>query len=199
LLGKNPAEGSNLLTKRQKLTEGYSIFELEEIKNIYTSEYFNKQKIDDPDYYYILLFEIFTGCRISELTSLSVAQLKKSENDNYFLQIRDAKTSAGKREIPIPAEIITEEFKNFLKNKKGYDQIFRYVFRDGKGSGNAVGKKFSRHLEVLKIERDKLVFHSIRKFLNDYFLKHGVEFEARCQFFGHEIESVNVATYSKKF
>jgi isocitrate lyase len=54
-------------------------------------------------------------------------------------------------------------------------------------------------LEIEKIDRGKLVFHSIRKFLNDYFLKNGIEFEARCQFFGHEIDSVNVATYSNKF
>ena len=35
--------------------------------------------------------------------------------------------------------------------------------------------------------------------MNDMFLKHNVQFEPRCQFFGHEIDSVNVQTYSKKF
>ena len=52
---------------------------------------------------------------------------------------------------------------------------------------------------MLKIQRGKLVFHSLRKFLNDYLMKNGVEFETRCQYIGHKIESVNVATYSKKF
>ena len=30
-------------------------------------------------------------------------------------------------------------------------------------------------------------------------MKNGVEYEPRCQVIGHEIESVNVATYSKKY
>ena len=30
-------------------------------------------------------------------------------------------------------------------------------------------------------------------------MKNEVPYEPRCQFFGHEIESVNVATYSNKF
>lgn len=196
---KNPAEIKNLQSKKQRLTEGYLIFELDEIKSIFNSDYFKSQKNDDPDYYYCLLFEIFTGCRISELTSLKVGQLKKSELGNHYIQIRDSKTSAGKREIPLPPQLISEHFKEFIKNKKQDDNIFRYINRDGKGSGNAVGKKFARHLSIEKINRGKLVFHSLRKFLNDYFLKNNVDFESRCQFFGHEIDSVNVATYTTKY
>ena len=77
--------------------------------------------------------------------------------------------------------------------------MFKYAALEGKGTGNAVGKKFARHLKLLNINRGKLVFHSIRKFTNDFFMKNGIEYEPRCQFFGHEIESVNVATYSIKF
>jgi len=199
LLGKNPAEGKNLLTKRQKLSGGYLIFELDEIKHIYTSEYFNLQKEDDPDYYFMILLGLITGCRVSELTSIAKDQIKKSENNNWFFVIRDSKTDAGKREIPIPNIIFESGFQKFIDLKNGTEPIFKYVNREGKGSGNAIGKKFSRHLELLKIQRGKLVFHSLRKFLNDYFMKNGVEFETRCQYIGHEIESVNVATYSKKF
>lgn len=199
LLGKNPAEGKNLLTKRQKLSGGYLIFELDEIKNIFTSEYFNLQKEADPDYYYIILLGLITGCRVSELTSINKDQIKKSENNNWFFVIRDSKTDAGKREIPIPSLIFESGFQKFIDLKNGNEPIFKYISREGKGSGNAIGKKFSRHLELLKIQRGKLVFHSLRKFLNDYFMKNGVEFETRCQYIGHEIESVNVATYSKKF
>ena len=199
LIGKNPAAGKNLLTKRQKLTDGYLIFEASEIFTIFTGSYFLEQKTKDPDYFYILLLEIVTGCRVGELTSICKSQIKKSELNSWFLTIRDSKTSAGKREIPLPQEIFDNGFSEFIEKKEINDCIFKYVSREGKGSGNAVGKKFARHLEIEKIERGKLVFHSIRKFLNDYFLKHGIEFEARCQFFGHEIDSVNVATYSNKF
>jgi len=199
LIGKNPAAGKNLLTKRQKLTDGYLIFEVDEIKNIFTNSYFLEQKKNDPDYFYLLLLEIVTGCRVGELTSICKAQIRKSEKGNWFIGIRDSKTAAGKREIPLPQEIFDYGFSEFIENKTHLDNIFKYTSREGKGSGNAVGKKFARHLSIEKIDRGKLVFHSFRKFLNDYFLKNGIEFEARCQYFGHEIDAVNVATYSKKF
>ena len=166
LIGKNPAAGKNLLTKRQKLTDGYLIFEASEIFTIFTGSYFLEQKTKDPDYFYILLLEIVTGCRVGELTSICKSQIKKSELNSWFLTIRDSKTSAGKREIPLPQEIFDNGFSEFIEKKEINDCIFKYVSREGKGSGNAVGKKFARHLEIEKIDRGKLVFHSIRKFLN---------------------------------
>ena len=194
---KNPAENMSLLTKRQKLSDGYLIFELEEIKQIFHSVYYREQKKSDPDYYYVLLLALMTGCRISEITTLTKSQFQVSEQNNNMIIIRDSKTSAGKREIPLPRQLFDDDFKNFIESKENF--IFKYVSREGKGSGNAVGKKFARHLEELNIKRGKLVFHSLRKFLNDYFMKNEVAYEPRCQFFGHEIESVNVATYSNKF
>ena len=71
--------------------------------------------------------------------------------------------------------------------------------KEGKGTGNAVGKKFARNLESARITRDKLVFHSLRKFVNNELMKNGVSLEQRCQFIGHEIENVNVAVYANKF
>lgn len=199
LTGKNPVAVKNLQTKKQKLTEGYAIFESDEIKLYFQSERFKAEKENDPDYYFCLLLEIFTGCRVNELTSLQVSQIKKSELGTSFLQIRDSKTAAGKREVPIPDLVFEQGFYKFLEGKNQSDFIFRYLDRDGRGAGNAVGKKFSYQIKLEKIHRPKLVFHSLRKFLNDFFMKNSVDYEVRCQYFGHEIEAVNVATYSNKF
>lgn len=197
LSGKNPADNMSLLTKKQKLAGGYATFELPEIKNIFSSDYYKEQKENDPDYYYVLLLGVLTGCRISELTSLKVDQFQMTAEGSNYIIIRDSKTMAGKREVPLPEYFFQHGFDKFLESRT--DSVFKYASRDGKGSGNAVGKKFSRHLESLNISREKLVFHSIRKFVNDYFMKNRIEFEPRCQVIGHEIESVNVATYSKKY
>lgn len=194
---KNPAEGRALLTKKQRLKQGWAIFEEQEIKQIFSSDFLKIAKTDDPDYYYCLVIGLLTGCRIGEITSLEVSQFQQTDKSNHFLKIRDAKTLAGIREVPIPQTFFTDDFKKFIGERKGL--VFKYQNREGKGAGNAVGKKFSRHLDELKIKRPKLVFHSLRKFTNDYFMKNGVAFEPRCQIFGHEIESVNVATYSQKF
>jgi site-specific recombinase XerD len=197
LIGSNPAEGMNLLTKKQRLSDGYATFELPEIQKVFSSDYFKEQKESDPDYYWTLLLGVVSGCRISEITSLQVDQFQITDEKSNFIQIRDAKTLAGKREVPLPEFVFQHGLDKFLDDKK--DSVFKYASREGKGSGNAVGKKFARHLELLNIKRDKLVFHSIRKFVNDFYMKNGIEFEPRCQVIGHEIESVNVATYSKKY
>lgn len=42
--GKNPAERLNLLTKKQKSSGGFGIFDRDEIIRIFDSEYFREQK-----------------------------------------------------------------------------------------------------------------------------------------------------------
>ena len=192
---KNPAENRNLLTKKQKMTGGYGIFEEQEISQIFNSHFMKMAKMNDLDYYWTLVLALATGCRISEITSLKAEQFKLSSGGTHYINILDSKTYAGLREIPYPY-YLHKELKEFIGDK---NQVFKYTLRMGKGSGNAVGKKFSRHLSELKIIRPKLVFHSLRKFVNDMFMKDKVQFEPRCQFFGHEIDSVNVQTYSNKY
>ena len=47
------------------------------------------------------------------------------------------------------------------------------------------------------MDRPKLVFHSLRKYTNNELMHLGVSLEHRCQFAGHEIDNVNVQTYTK--
>lgn len=191
----NPASNRTLQSKKDKIRGGYEIFTDEEIRKIFTSDFMKKAELGDPDYYWTLFLGLLTGCRISEITSLTKDQFKTVDGVN-FIEIVDSKTIAGIRQIPIPASIYEGKIKEFIENKKG--PIFKYKLRFGKGSGNAVGKKFKRHLEEVAITRNKLVFHSLRKYVNNYFLNKDISIEVRCQFFGHELDNVNVQIYSKK-
>lgn len=191
----NPAQNRALLTKKQRLKGGYAIFEKEEIEQFFNSEFFKEQEEKDPDYTTAVLFGLFTGCRIGEITSLKKDNFKKSTTGTNYLVIRDSKTNAGIREVPLHPYLL-ERISEFLDKKT--DKIFKYVEKEGKGTGNAVGKKFARNLESAKITREKLVFHSLRKFVNNELMKNGVSLENRCQFIGHEIENVNVAIYTNK-
>lgn len=193
---KNPAENRSLLTKKQRIASGYEKFELEEIELIFTSEEFKKERRRDPDFYYLCSLALVTGCRVGELASLHVDDFKQTKFGTTYIKIKDAKTLAGVRSVPFPQWSIIG-FSLFLVSKS--ENVFKYVEREGKGSGNAVGKKFTRLLETLKIKREKLVFHSLRKFLNDYLMKNDVPYEPRCQFVGHDIDDTNVAIYSKKY
>jgi len=191
----NPAQNRALLTKKQRLKGGYAIFEKEEIEQFFNSEFFKEQEEKDPDYTTAVLFGLFTGCRIGEITSPKKDNFKKSTTGINYLVIRDSKTNAGIREVPLHPYLL-ERISEFLDKKT--DKIFKYVEKEGKGTGNAVGKKFARNLESAKITREKLVFHSLRKFVNNELMKNGVSLENRCQFIGHEIENVNVAIYTNK-
>lgn len=190
----NPAENRALLTKKQRLKGGYAIFEKEEIELFFKSEFFKEQKKKDPDYTTAVIIGLFTGCRIGEITSLKKEQFKISPKGNAYITIRDSKTLAGIREVPIHPLVYNKIF-DFINSKT--DKIFKYIEKDGKGSGNAVGKKFARNVESAGITRDKLVFHSLRKFVNNELLKDKVSLEHRCQYIGHELENVNVAIYTE--
>ncbi len=192
---KNPAEDRALLTKKEKPRNGWAIAEKEEIKLLFNSEKFKELKEKDPDFYWCCVIAIVTGCRISEITSLAKKQFKTTEEKINYISIIDSKTIAGVRDIPIPKYIWDGGLSKIVDGST--DRIFKYKDRLGKGSGNAVGKKFKRLLEETKIYRDKLVFHSLRKFVNDFLGKNKIPIEIRCQFIGHEFDHVNITHYSK--
>jgi len=193
---ENPAGNRSLLSKKEKIRERFSIFTLDEIKLIYSSDFLKERKIKKPDYYWTLVLTLLTGLRIGEVTSLKAEQLRFCPSF-VSLKITDSKTIAGIREVPIPIEIMQTGFGDFIKGKAG--PLFKYTAREGYGTGNAAGQMFGRHVDAVGIEDKKLVFHSLRKFLNDYFQKGGMEFEPRCQFLGHEVDSVNVSLYTNPF
>ncbi len=193
---ENPCANKALMTKKQRLKEGYGIFEREEIEAIFNSDFMKVAKDKDKDYFYTLFITLFTGMRIGEVTSLQKDQFKVSENGTNYIVIRDSKTLAGQREVPI-YKTFYHFIKPFIDSKE--DKIFKYEAKDGKGSGNAAGKKFPRHLKAAGVTRQKLVFHSLRKFVNNEMKRFGVDVEARCQILGHEFDNVNSNIYSNEF
>ena len=193
----NPAENRQLISnKKRKEATGYAIFDTNEIRKIYWSKAFADQKAKDPNFYWTLMLGIHTGCRISEITGLKADQFKISDSGTPYIEIYDSKTSAGKRLVPIPQKLLDSGLATIIKDK---DQVFKYKLRLGKGAGNAVGKKFKRMLEKLEITRDKLVFHSLRKFVNNFLKQKGIAYEVRCQFIGHEVEDINNRVYAHDF
>ncbi len=190
----NPAENMNLLTKKQKERNGWAIFEREELDILLRSEFFKLRKTKAPNYVCCVMLCLFTGCRIGEITNIKKDQFKTSQKGTPFLKVRDSKTVAGIREVPLHPFI--HEYMTAFMEKKPH-KIFEYVEAEGKGSGNAVGKMFAENLKGAGLTRDKLVFHSLRKYVNNTLLENNVSLEHRCQFVGHEINNVNVNIYSK--
>lgn len=97
----NPAADRALMTKKQRLKGGYAIFEREEIAQFCASPFFQEQRKKDPDYTNAVLMGLFTGCRVGEITTLKRDQFKTSPKGTPYIVIRDSKTLAGQREVPI--------------------------------------------------------------------------------------------------
>lgn len=199
MFGDNPAQGRKLQSNKDRAKSGYAIFTKAEIKQIFASEFLTQAKVKDPDYYWSVVLGLVTGCRISEVTSLTKGQFKVSEGGTHYIDIVDSKTPAGVRPVPITERLLKSGLAEFMADKTDKEKIFRYNLRLGKGSGNAVGKKIKRNLEAAKVDRPKLVYHSFRKFCNNHLKENGVSYEARCQFIGHEIDDINNTVYSQNF
>ena len=195
--GDNPVAGRALLSKKQKMQDGWATFEPDEMDALLRSEFFRTRFEKKADYATVVLLALFTACRVGELTSLQKEHFKRSRKGIPFITIRESKTAAGIREVPLHPYIFAHIAPRLDALTSPTDRLFSYKERDDKGSGNAAGKMLKENLIAARIERPKLVFHSIRKFTNNELLQLGVGLEHRCQFAGHELDNVNVQTYTK--
>lgn len=194
---QNPAAERSLMSKRQKAQNGWATFEQDEMDALLSSAYFRERITDDTDYTTAVLLAIFTACRVGEITALKKEHFKRSRKGIPFFTIRDSKTAAGIREVPLHPYIFNRLIPKLEALKSPSGKLFRYKERDGKGSGNAAGKMLKQNLIAARIDRPKLVFHSLRKYTNNLLMELGVSLEHRCAFAGHELDNVNVRSYTK--
>jgi site-specific recombinase XerD len=193
----NPAAGRSLMNKRQKAKDAWATFEQDELDALLSSGFFRDRITDDTDYTTAVLMAIFTACRVGEITALKKEDFKRSRKGIPFFTIRDSKTAAGIREVPLHPYIFARIIPKLDALKSPSGKLFRYQERDGKGSGNAVGKMLKQNLIAARLDRPKLVFHSLRKYTNNELMELGVSLEHRCRLAGHELDNVNVQTYTK--
>ena len=196
---ENPAAGRSLVSNKQKTKDAWAIFETDEVELFLGCDFFRERLGQKTDYTTAVLLGLFTGCRVGEITALKKEHFKHSKKGIPFITIRDSKTAAGIREVPLHPYIYAHIAPALDALKSPTSKLFKYKERGGKGSGNAPGKMFARNLKSAGVVRKKLVFHSLRKYVNNELLQHGVGLEQRCQFAGHELDNVNVAIYSKPF
>ncbi len=203
----NPVVDKKVMTKKDKLEASYDSFDLQEILKIYNTEDLKQHKTKDPDFYFVIMIEVLAGMRVNEITTLKKTQFFDYQN-RLIIRINDSKTKSGIRKVSLPPDF-SKELKAWIdKVKYPEDKIFKYREIEGKGAGNAVGKKFARILKKKGLTYRKYVFHSVRKFLNNYMRQAGVSLEMRSQIIGHQVFSydgvdlsnnVNIDYYSKDY
>jgi integrase len=186
--------------KKASAANGYKAFSDEELQAIFQPQLLNQA--DRPADFWLPMLGLFTGGRISELAQLDVADIQK-HGDIWAISINDEgdkslKTMAATRLIPIHATLLECGFLDYVSDAKICGtKLFPYLTPDTFGSyGATPSERWGRYLDSLNIKDPQKVFHSFRSTSNDRLKQNDVSEESRCQFIGHEHDTINSAIYS---
>lgn len=187
--------------KKSKGTSSYKPFTDDELKAIFKPELLSQAQ--RPADFWLPMLGLFTGGRISELSQIDIADVRQYEgiwsislNDEGDKQL---KTPASIRLIPIHPTLIECGFLDYVNDAKEHgSKLFPYLTPDKFGSyGATPSERWGGYLDALNIKDLQKVFHSFRSTSNNRLKQKKVSEESRCQFIGHEHDTVNSATYSE--
>ena len=137
----------------------------------------------------LIRLAMWTGCRIEELCSLKIQQVK----DGHFV-IEDAKTKAGLRDVPIHSELQQTMARLVDQLKDGY--VLSSLTTDKYGArSNGLSSRFGKLKTSLGFGL-QLVFHSIRKTVVTIFENAGVPENVVADIVGHEKTTMTYGLYS---
>lgn len=195
----NPMEGVLPKKEKTKITNasvGWTPFDPKEVVQLYQSI-----PKDDLQLSSVTAIAMFTGMRIEEVCSLTVSQIIDVDGIRCF-DIRDSKTKAGIRVVPIHTQLIPLVDKLLLAAKGDAEKAPPDTFLiAGLGvnkyddRSNAVGKRFGRLKKQLGFD-EKKVFHSIRKCVVTQLDRAGFRETAIADLVGHENPSMTMGRYS---
>lgn len=143
------------------------------------------------------LIALCTGARREEIGQLKTKDIELSQpNEISCISIRNAKTEAGIRIIPIHPSIL-ELVKKRAKNTTTPDSfLFPELTINRQGlRTDALGKRFGRLKDSLGFGPE-LVFHSIRKSFTTFMEQAGVSEGITADIVGHEKQTITYGLYS---
>jgi len=180
---------SKLKINAKKNTSPRKEFSVDEIKRLYKSA----KERNDEELADLIFFAIHTGARIEELCQLKIIDV--IQVDGYScIQIKDAKTSAGNRTIPIHSSLRSLIAKMMNQRNDGYLIAMQNKNKFGKRS-NALSKRFTRLKQDLGFTPE-YVFHSIRKTVVTIFENNAINEGIAADIVGHEKNTMTYGLYS---
>lgn len=187
--------------KKSASTSSYKPFTDTELKSIFQSDLLTKAK--QPADFWLPMLGLFTGGRVSELSQIDIADIQK-HGEVWALSInndgdKSLKTLASTRLIPLHPTLIECGFLEYVSDAKQYGtKLFPYLAPDKFGSyGGRTSERWGSYLDTVGIKDPQKTFHSFRSTSNNRLKHNGVPEENRCQFIGHEHDTINSATYSE--
>lgn len=207
-------EGQQLVSRGHKVftkadfrkaaaTNGYKPFTEQELKTIFQPELLSKAQ--RPADFWAPLLGLFTGARLNELCQLDVGDIQQ-HGEIWAINFTDdqpdksLKTTAARRLIPISSTLIDCGFLAYVNDAKQFGEgrkLFPYLnYSKLDGYGATPSERWGNYLDGLNIKDEQKTFHSFRSTANDCLKQNAVPEETRCQFVGHEHDTVNSVHYS---
>ena len=139
----------------------------------------------------IILLGMHTGCRIGELCHMTLDRVT-----NEWLQVADAKTESGNREIPIHRDI--QQLVERLKQTSTDGYLLSNLSANNAYTDRSRGmsQKFGRLKSKLGFQTKRHAFHSFRSTLSNRFENAGVEENLAARIIGHKIATMTYGRYS---
>jgi integrase len=144
---------------------------------------------DDDQLADLIALGAYTGARIEELCSLKLDDITAD-----CFKIREAKTEAGNREVPIHSALRPLIDRLKAQSKDTY-LLSGLTFNKYGDRSNAIGKRFGR-LKTREGLDSTLVFHSFRKTLITLLEQAGIPENFCCDIVGHEKGTIGYGHYS---
>ena len=152
--------------------------------------------IIQDELYWLPLFELFNGLRLSEIAQAKVEDvIFLVDHKHWFLRIeesegRSIKTETSRRPVPIHPEILRRGFIEFVEEKRKASPDER-LFPRGWGANPAspsapVGKLISRYFDAIGIGDSGAKNHALRHSFATKLKAHGIDPRVRSLLMGHE-------------
>lgn len=172
---------AKLTTTMEATGENWAYLDKNDLSNIFSNLH---SHVGKPYQLWIPLLGLYTGARVSELSSLKVNSIYEKSGLNV-MHISGTKTDASDRHIPIHHDLLQLGFLEYVESRriKNKVQLFDISKNDG---GKVVSKWYTSYKKKIGLTDKHKVFHSFRPTLVDHLKQTGVDFEARCQYIGHD-------------
>ena len=155
----NPVDGMYIKNSKKQLKARDQFYE-DDLKTIF--DWVNYKKFaKKPDYFWGPLICLYTGMRPEEITTLEIKNIRQDDGI-YFFQVKDAKTPAGVRPIPIHSQLIKMGLFDYLDKIKEKEKLFWYLKNGHNGTKKNLSRNFSEYLGEIEVKQDDNCFYSLR-------------------------------------
>lgn len=155
----NPVEGMYIKNSKKQLKSRDQFYE-DDLQAIFEWKNY-KTYAKKPDYFWGPLICLYTGMRPEEITTLEVKNIRQDDGI-YFFQVKDAKTPAGVRPIPIHSQLIKLGLLDYIERVKPKEKLFWYLKDGHNGTKKNLSRNFSLYLEDIEVKQDDNCFYSLR-------------------------------------